>query len=67
MRLSFEHLEDRENPSPLGGIPGFDGPVAFVFGDINHDNFADKAYVAQEGGSCRVVVYDGSRVVDQGE
>lgn len=62
MPLTLELLEDRCNPN--GGIPDFSGPVQFLYGDINHDNFADKAYVAQEGGSVRVVIYDGTRVVE---
>lgn len=47
-------LELRNCPAPL--IPGWDGPEQVVYGRFDTDNFADKAVVALEGGSARVMV-----------
>lgn len=48
-------LEPRNCPAPL--IPGWDGPEQVAWGNFDDDNFVDKAVVAQDGGSVRVMVF----------
>ena len=56
----MERLEDRNCPATP--IPGFLGDVGLSsYVDLSGDGIPDHAYVAQAGGSARIVVYDGSK------
>lgn len=63
MRLTAEHLESRDNPAPL--IPGWDGAEQHVRGHFSGGVQTDLAAVALEGGSVRVMVFQGSRNADE--
>ena len=63
--LHVTRLESRDNPAPL--IPGWDGAEQHVLGHFNHDAELDTAAIALEGGSCRIMVFDGNGRAVQGE
>ena len=61
--LHVERLESRDNPAPL--IPGWDGEEQHVYGHFSGGIQNDLAAVALEGGSVRVMVFQGSRGADE--
>lgn len=54
-------LETRNCQAPL--IPGWDGPEQIAYGNFDGDNLEDKAVVALDGGSARVMVIQNSGIV----
>lgn len=63
MRLNLNQLEARENPAPL--IPGWDGEESYVRGHFSGGAQLDLAAVALQGGSVRVMVFQGQRTADE--
>lgn len=47
-------------------IPDWNGDIQVSLGDVNGDHILDVAAVAQDGGSARIVVYDGATKAELG-
>lgn len=65
MRLNLEELEARRNPANL--IPEWTGGEQVALLRFNGDMELDTAVVALEGGSCRVMIFDGNGRAERGE
>lgn len=63
VKLHIERLEGRDTPAPL--IPGWDGDEQYVRGHFSGGPQLDLAAVALEGGSVRVMVFQGPRNADE--
>lgn len=61
--LTLTQLESRDNPAPL--IPGWEGAEQTALGHFSGGPQLDTAVVALEGGSCRVMVFEGQRLADE--
>jgi len=63
--IRLERLENRDTPANL--IPGWTGGEQIRLAHVNSDAELDTVVVALEGGSCRVMVFDGNGRAETGE